>query len=76
MKISATASMGLKLKIFSDFENVSPHISLTVEEEVSDSLTQDERIDATEALYEKLRKRVEAQMEKDIAFAKQNKGKK
>ena len=75
MKISATASMGLKLKIFSDFENVSPHISLTVDEELPDSSTLDERVDAAVFLYQKLRKRVEEEMEKDIEFAKKSKKK-
>lgn len=76
-RVSATASMGLKLKIFSDYENVSPHASITIERDLGagsdEQYTDAALVEMAAEMYEKCRKYVESEMEKDIAFAKSGK---
>lgn len=69
-RISATASMGLKLKIFSDFENVSPHCSITVEDEVDAGLSREDKVAEAGELYQLCRKYVQSEMEQTIKEAK------
>jgi hypothetical protein len=72
-KISATASMGAKLKFFSDYENVSPHISITVERDTLDYVSDDVLVEEAGKLYQKCRAYVQDELEKDIASAKAGK---
>lgn len=69
-KVSATASMGVKLKQFSDFENVNPHASISVERELPNDLSDEQLIDQAKILYKQCRKYVETEIGKDVESAK------
>lgn len=66
-RVSATASMGVKLKIFSDYENASTMASITMEEDVPEGADKHEH--AAE-LYQKCRAYVQKEIEADIKSAK------
>jgi len=78
-KISGTGSMGVKLKIFSEYENVSPHVSITVERNTPDfddagAAKSDMMLVQEAAHLAKLcRDYVASEIEKDIKLAKQGK---
>ena len=72
-KISASASMGVKLKFFSDFENVNPHFSVSIERNVPDEWTDDQCADYAAELLNAARIRVEEKIEADIKSAKGDK---
>ena len=72
-KISASASMGVKLKFFSDFENVNPHFSVSIERNVPDEWTDEQCADYAAELMNKARTRVEEKIEADIKSAKGDK---
>jgi ASC-1-like (ASCH) protein len=74
--IKVTASLNTKLKFFSEFENINPHASITIEEEVPDSWTDEQRLERASELYDKARKVVEKKIESDIKSAKGDKAKK
>lgn len=71
--VKVTASLNTKLKFFSDFENINPHASITIEREVEG--TDEEILEYADALYDKARKVVENKIEADIKSAKgENRG--
>lgn len=72
-KISASASMGVKLKFFSDFENVNPHFSISIERNVPDEWTDQQCADYAADLLTAARARVEEKIEADIKSAKGDK---
>jgi hypothetical protein len=72
--LKVTSSLNTKLKFFSQYENINPHCSITIEEEVSDSLSDEDRLERASQLYDKIRKVVEAKIESDIKSAKGGKG--
>ena len=72
-KISASASMGVKLKFFSDFENVNPHFSISIERNVPDEWTDEQCADYAAELMNQARARVEDKIEADIKSAKGDK---
>lgn len=72
--LKVTASLNTKLKFFSQYENINPHCSITIEEEVPDSLSDEERLERSSELYDKIRKVVEKKIESDIKSAKGGKG--
>lgn len=74
-KISANASMGVKLKYFSDFENINPQVSIGVEMEVPDASKESLVAEAGE-LYKMCRKFVQAEIGEDVKTAKAPKEKK
>ena len=72
--LKVTSSLNTKLKFFSQYENIKPHCSITIEEDVSDSLSDEDRLERASLLYDKIRKVVEAKIESDIKSAKGGKG--
>lgn len=60
------------MKFFSEYENISPHASITVEREVEG--TDEELLTYADELYDKARKVVEKKIEADIKSAKGEKG--
>ena len=72
--LKVTASLNTKLKFFSQYENINPHCSITIEEEVPDSLSDEEKLERSSELYDKIRKVVEKKIESDIKSAKGGKG--
>lgn len=84
--VKVTASLGTKMKFFSEYENISPHASITIEREVDPGMTTAEMIEKFAAddaeivqyadqLYDKARKVVEKKIEADIKSAKGGKAK-
>lgn len=65
--VSATASMGVKLKIFSDYENASTMASITIEEEVPEGTSS---LEHAKDLYQRCRSFVQEEIEDDIKSAK------
>jgi hypothetical protein len=72
--LKVTSSLNTKLKFFSQYENINPHCSISIEEEVPDSLSDEDRLERASQLYDKIRKVVEAKIESDIKSAKGGKG--
>lgn len=70
--IKVTASLNTKLKFFSDFENINPHSSITIEREMEG--TDEELLEYADGLYDKARKVVEKKINSDIQSAKGGKG--
>lgn len=71
--IRVTASLNTKLKFFSEYENINPHASITIEREVDG--TDEELLAYADQLYDKARKVVEKKIEADIRSAKGDKAK-
>lgn len=69
-KVSVTAALNTKLKYFSDFENINPHCSITIERDVDNEWSDQKILDYGNELYDKIRKVVEAKIESDIKSAK------
>lgn len=72
--ISVTASLNTKLKFFSDYENINPFASITIEREMEG--TDEELLTYADELYDKARKVVEKKIEADIQSAKGDKARK
>lgn len=67
-KVSVTASLGVKLKWFSDYENVNPHASVTIERDVEG--TDEELLEQADVLYDKCRAVVQKKIGADVKSAK------
>lgn len=74
-KVRATASMGVKLKIFSDYENASTHASITIEKDVGEGNNNAALLYEAGQLYDVAREYVEEKIEEDIKSAKGGKKK-
>ena len=72
-KITASASMGVKLKFFSEYENINPHFSVSIERNVPDDWTDTQCADYAAELLTTARERVETKIEADIKSAKGDK---
>lgn len=72
--LKVTASLNTKLKFFSQYENINPHCSITLEEEIADSTTDEQKLERASELYDKIRAVVERKIESDIKSAKGGKG--
>lgn len=70
--IRVTASLNTKLKYFSDYENINPHASITIER-TCPGATDEELLAYADELYDKARKVVEKKIQSDIVSAKGNK---
>lgn len=71
--VKVTASLNTKLKFFSDFENINPHASITIEREIEG--TDEELLEYADKTYDKIRKVVQKKIESDIKSAKgENRG--
>lgn len=68
--LKVTASLNTKLKFFSDFENINPHCSITIEEEITDAVSDEQKLERASELYDKIRAVVERKIESDIKTAK------
>lgn len=74
-RVSATASLGLKLNLaakreWGNYDNVTPHHSLTIERTYPDELTEEELVEKGQALHAKCRKFVETKAAQDMKDAK------
>ena len=72
-EVTASASMGVKLKFFSEFENVNPHFSLSIKRDVPDDWTDEQIAVYGEELMGVARERVQAKINSDIKTAKGDK---
>lgn len=68
--VSASASIGVKLKKFSEYENISVHSSMSIERDASEGLSDEQLAEDAQQLYLKLRSKVEHEINKDIESAK------
>lgn len=70
-KISATASLGMKVSLankagFGQYDNASPHHSITIEREVADDLRDIDLVDKAEELHKLARALVEKKINTDL----------
>lgn len=72
-KVVVNASLNTKMKFFSDFENINPHCSITIERDVDNEWSDEKILEYGDQLYDKIRKVVEAKIESDIKSAKRKK---
>lgn len=73
-RVSATSSLGVKVSLgnkkgFSQYDNASPHHSITIERSLPDELTNDELVEKAEELHGLARKLVEKKVNEDIKEA-------
>lgn len=70
-KVSATASLGIKKglghkKGFNQYDNASPHHSITIERQYDDNLTDEELVEKADQLHAKARALVEKKIQADM----------
>lgn len=70
-RVSSTASLGMKVSLgikkgYSQYDNASPHHSITIEKTVDDSFTDEQLVAEAEKLHGLARKLVEAKINDDL----------
>lgn len=70
-KVSATASLGMKVSLggkkgFSNYDNASPHHSISIERTVSDDLSDAEMVQKAEECHKLARALVEKKINEDL----------
>lgn len=73
-KVSGTASLGIKKSLghkkgFTQYDNVSPQFSMTIQREVSGDLTDEQLLEKAEELTDLCRERIEKKISDELKEA-------